>query len=64
MFFPVSILSLMMAVWVHDRLTEGRMNATTIWASAYPFGSILMSAVLARTDLGKGMVAAISIEGS
>ena len=55
------LLSLMLAIWVHDFLSNKRVHATTVWGSALIFGGLLASARLAGTESGKGFVAAISL---
>ena len=55
-----AILSLMLAIWVHDFLSEKRVHATTVWGSALIFGGLLASAGLAGTESGKAFVTAIS----
>ena len=55
------VLSLMLAIWVHDFLSGKRVHATTFWGSALIFGGLLASARLAGTESGKAFVTAISL---
>ena len=57
---PAVIVSLMLAIWVHDVSTDRRLHATTVWGSALIFGGFQAARVLAGTESGKALVAAIS----
>jgi hypothetical protein len=59
-FLPLLLLS---AMWIHDVSTDKRVHATTAWGSALVFGCLLAARVLARTEVGKVFVAAISPGG-
>ncbi len=60
-FIVLGDLSLMLAIWVHDFLSDKRVHATTVWGSALIFGGLLASAGLAGTESGKAFVTAISL---
>jgi hypothetical protein len=57
---PAVIVSLILAIFVHDLLTDRRLHRTTIWGSALIVGGFQAANLVARTESGKAFVAAIS----
>ena len=57
---PTVLLSLLLAVWVHDLRVHKRLHGTTLWGSMLVFGAVLGSFLLARTDVGRSVADAIS----
>ncbi len=55
------MLSLLLAIWVHDFRSEKRVLATTVWGSALVFGGMLAGAAFASTESGRTFVSAIRL---
>ena len=54
------MLSLLLAIWVHDLFTDRRLHAMTVLGSVLIIGGLRASNLLAGTESGKEFVAAIS----
>ena len=57
---PAVIVSLMLAIWAHDLLSERRLHAATVFGSVLILGGFQLASLFAGTDSGKAFVASIS----
>jgi hypothetical protein len=60
---PGLIAAPMLAIWANDWVVDRRIHPVTAWGSVLTFAGMMASGVLARTEFGKGFVAAISFGG-